>query len=144
MCRCFRKWNILLTGFSCGSWQPYVWHHCCISMSSRHMGQTYRLWVDDMLTGWDHHTFLSTRVRSSNKMSRFMCTFYTHVHVRRSLNNTWPCTKNNVQRQLVEMITRSGVNDKFPRKQTLTECVTEPYISQLRRPWPPPLGTDVL
>lgn len=48
----------------------------------------------------------------------------------RPLNNT----KNNVRHQPVEMITYSGVNDKFLHKQTLTECVPEPYISKLRRP----------
>lgn len=51
----------------------------------------------------------------------------------RPLNNTLPCTKNNVRRQLVDMIACSGVNNKFAHKQTLTGCVLEPYISQLRR-----------
>lgn len=129
---------MLLTGDGSRSWPPYLWHHCCISMSSHHMGQTYRMWVDDMLMWRDHPTFLSTGARSPSK------NVSPHVHLNagmyvlkrsRSLNYTLPCTKNNVWCQLVEIMTYSRVNDKFPHKQTLTECIFEPYMSRLRQPW---------
>lgn len=68
-------------------------------------------------------------------VSRALVCWHVHSKRSRSLNNTLPCTKNNVWHQLVEIMTYSRVNDKFPHKQTLTECIFEPYMSQLRRTW---------
>lgn len=120
VCYCCKQWNMLLTGQGSRSWQPYLWQHCCISVCSCHMGQTYRLWVDDMLMWRDHPTFLSTRAWSSNKMSRFTCTF-TRRHgcagmcSAKSERSRPHChvLKTNARRQLVEMIAYSGANDKF-------------------------------
>lgn len=136
MCQSCRHWNMLLTGYGSRPWQPYRWHHCCISMSSRHMGQTYRSWVDDMLMRCDHCTFLSTWAWSSKEMFRFTCTFRPMCAATLtqkpsgSLNNTSSCAKNNVRRQPVEMIACSSVNDKFPHKQTLTAMISpDPPLS---------------
>lgn len=51
-----------------------------------------------------------------------------------SLNSKLSCTKNNTQRQLVEMIAWLGLNDKFPHNQTLTGCTLKPHISKQEKP----------
>lgn len=105
---------------------------------SHHMGQTYRMWVDDMLMWRDHPTFLSTGARSPKENVSFHVHLCADMYVLKrsgSLNYTLQCTKNDVRCQLVEIMTYSRVNDKFPHKQTLTECIFEPYMSRLRQPW---------
>lgn len=49
-------------------------------------------------------------------------------------NSKLSCTKNNTQRQLVEMIAWLGLNDKFPHNQTLTGCTLKPHISKQEKP----------
>lgn len=93
---------------------------------------------------WSSHFPVNKSVKSQQNVSfshalpcTCTCTLACAVRIlkrSRPLNNTLPCAKNNTQCQLVEMITYSGVNDKFPYKQTLTECILEPFISQLRQP----------
>lgn len=105
------------------------------------------------LVGWWHADVLWSLHILVNKSEKFQRNISFQVHLGAhacapavlilklsgSLNNALPCAKNNVQRQLVEMITCSEVNYKFPHKQTLTEYIIKPMISSN-----PPLNIHVL
>lgn len=58
----------------------------------------------------------------------------TNSEPSRSLNHTSSGVKNNLQRQLVDIITCLGTNNTFAQEQTLTDSIIKPYISKQRQP----------
>lgn len=88
--------------------------------------------------GWWHADVAWSSHVPVNRSEKYQRNVSSHMHLNagmyvlkrsRSLNYTLSCTKNNVWCQLVEIMTYSRVNDKFPHKQALTECIFESYMS---------------